>query len=166
MLTRAGAAPRPAAKVNIAINKEITACTDAKDTCSVIHNHVAEFNHVNLATAFRQLLRTPRHGVARGTVDQALRALEESALHNIENFGPQELANALHAMAKAKAHYTPTNPLVLEALERRSEAEAGTFTAQDVANTLRAYAKMGRDPGAGVMSDISAKHWSMGAEGG
>ena len=48
-------------------------------------------------------LPTQRHGVARGTVDHALRALEESALHNIEDFGPRELANTLHDMAKAKA---------------------------------------------------------------
>ena len=142
-----GAALRPAAKVNIAINKEITACKDVQDLCSLIQNRVIEFNHVNVATAFRKLLLTPRHGVARGTVDQGLRALEESALHNIGDFGPQALANTLHAMAKAKAHYTPTNPLVLEALERRAEAVADTFNAQGVANLLWAYATMGRAPG-------------------
>jgi hypothetical protein len=143
----AGAARRPAAKVNIAINKEITACKDVQDLCSLIQNRVIEFNHVNVATAFRKLLLTPRHGVARGTVDQGLRALEESALHNIGDFGPQALANTLHAMAMAKAHYTPTNILVLEALEGRAEAVAGTFNAQGVANTLWAYARMGREPG-------------------
>ena len=136
------AAPRPAEKVNIAINKEIMACNDVQDLCSVIQNRVIEFNHVNVATAFRKLLLTPRHDAARGTVDQALRALEESALRNIGDFGPQPLANTLHAMAKAR--YTPTNPLVLEALDRQVEALAGTFNAQDVANTLWSYATMGR----------------------
>ncbi len=46
---------------------------------------------------------------------QVLRALEESALHNIKDFGPQALAGTLHAMAKVQ--YS-TDPLVLEALER------------------------------------------------
>ena len=144
----AGAAPRPTAKVWIAINKQITACKDVKDLCSVIQNRVTEFNHVNFATAFCKLLQTPRHGVAGGTVDQALRSLEESALHNIEDFGPQELANTLHAMAKR--NYIPTNSRVIEALERQVEELAGTLNAKDVANMLWAYAKMGRKPGAGL----------------
>jgi hypothetical protein len=36
-------------------------------------------------------------------------------------------------------------------LEGRAEAVAGTFNAQEVANTLWAYATMGREPGAGMM---------------
>jgi hypothetical protein len=143
--------------VNIAINKDFTACKDVQDLCSLIQNRVIEFNHVNVATAFRKLLLTPRDGVSRGTVDQGLRALEESALHNIKDFGPQALANTLHAMAKAKAHYTPTNPLVLEALEGRAEAVAGTFEAQGVANALWAYARMGQEPGAGLMRKLEGR---------
>jgi hypothetical protein len=144
-------------KVNIAINKEIMACNDVQDLCSVIQNRVAEFNHVNGATAFRKLLLTPRHGVARGTVDRALRALEESTLHNIGDFDQQTLASTLHAMAKAKAHYTPTNPLVLEALEGRAEAVAGTFNSQAVANTLWAYATMRREPKEGLMRALEGR---------
>ena len=93
---REGGGREGAVKVNIAINKEIMACNDVQDLCSVIQNRVAEFNHVNGATAFRKLLLTPRHGVARGTVDQTLRALEESTLHNIGDFDQQALANTLH----------------------------------------------------------------------
>jgi hypothetical protein len=100
----AGAAPRPAAMVNIAINKDFTACKDVQDLCSLIQNRVIEFNHVNVATAFRKLLLTPRHGVARGTVDQGL------------------------------GGGGPGGPHV---------------QAQGVANTLWAYATMGREPGAG-----------------
>jgi len=40
---------------------------------------------------------------------------------------------------------------------RELEGRAGTFNAQDVANTLWAYATMGRKPGAGVM-----RGWSGG----
>jgi hypothetical protein len=58
----------------------------------------------------------------------------------------------MHAMAKA--HYTPTNPLVREALEQQAEALAGSFNAQEVANTLWAYATMRREPGAGAMREL------------
>jgi len=34
---------------------------------------------------------------------------------------------------------------------------AGTFNAQDVANTLRAYATMGREPGAGLMRELEGR---------
>jgi hypothetical protein len=44
--------------------------------------------------------------------------------------------------------------LFLTALEGQAEALTGTFKAQDMANTLWAYAKMGREPGAGMMSAL------------
>ena len=34
---------------------------------------------------------------------------------------------------------------------------AGTFNAQDVANTLRAYATMGREPGAGLRRELEGR---------
>jgi hypothetical protein len=42
-------------------------------------------------------------------------------------------------------------------LEGRAEALAGTFNAQNVANTLWAYATMGREPGAGVMRGLEGR---------
>jgi len=42
----------------------------------------------------------------------------------------------------------------MRGLEGRAEAVAGTFTAQGVANTRRAKAKMGRAPGAGAMRGL------------
>jgi len=78
---------------------------------------------------------------------QALQALEAAALLTIDVFGPQELANTLHAMAKA--HCTPTNPLVLEALEQQAETLAGTFNEKHVANTLWAMRRWGGSPGKG-----------------
>jgi len=41
-----GAAPRPAERVNIAINKHIMTCEDVGDLCSLIQNRVAELNNV------------------------------------------------------------------------------------------------------------------------
>jgi len=42
-------------------------------------------------------------------------------------------------------------------LEGRAEAIAGTLTAQDVANTLWAYATMGCQPGAGLMRELEGR---------
>jgi hypothetical protein len=89
-----------------------------------------------VATAFRKLLSNRRDGVPSWGVERALQTLEQAALRTINVFGAREIANTMHAMAKA--HYTPAAPLVLEALENQAEAEAvaGTFKAQEVANTL------------------------------
>ena len=43
----------------------------------------------------------------------------------------------------------------------RSEALAGTFNAQEVANTLWAYATMGREPGAGLMRELEGRAEAM-----
>jgi len=90
--------------------------------------------------------------VPRAAADRpgALRQLEAAALAN--DFQPQEIANTLHALAKAR--YAPSDPRLLEALERQAEAVAGTFKAQEVANTLWAYATLGRAPGAGLMAGL------------
>jgi hypothetical protein len=45
----------------------------------------------------------------------------------------------------------------MRGLEGRAEALAGTFNAQEVANTLWAYATMGREPGAGVMRGLEGR---------
>jgi len=42
-------------------------------------------------------------------------------------------------------------------LEMRAEKVAGTFKAQDVANTLWAYATMRREPGAGLMRELEGR---------
>ncbi len=59
---------------------------------------------------------------------------------------------------------------LIRAFEGRTEALADTFNLQDVANTLWAYATMGREPGAGLMSAGGAGGGSGGhvqdAEGG
>jgi hypothetical protein len=70
------AAAQAAARANIEINRQIVACEDPTELCALIQARVAEFNHVNVATAFRRLLQTRRQGVSRAAVDQALRQLE------------------------------------------------------------------------------------------
>jgi hypothetical protein len=63
----------------------------------------------------------------------------------------------MHSMAKA--HYTPTNPLVPEVLEQQAEAPAGTFNTQEAANTLWTFATMGREPGAGMMRELQQREY-------
>ena len=48
-------------------------------------------------------------------------------------------------------------------LEGLAEAVAGTFNTQDVANTLWAYATIGREPGARVMRELEG--WAEAVEG-
>jgi hypothetical protein len=42
-------------------------------------------------------------------------------------------------------------------LDGRAEALTGTFNAQNVANTLWAYATMGQSPGAGLMGELEGR---------
>ena len=64
----------------------------------------------------------------------------------METFQPQQIVNVLHIMAKNRY-----KSCLLPALERRAEATAGKFSSEEVANTLWAFATMGRDPGERVM---------------
>ena len=141
----------------IEINQHITRSEDAGEVCDLVETCAAEFNHVNVATAFRKLLqqRGGRDGASRGRVEPALRTLEQAAVRTIEDFGSQAVANTLHAMAKAR--YRPVDPGVWPALEGRAEAVAPTMNAQDVANTLWAYATMGRAPSAGLMRGLEGR---------
>ena len=62
-----------------------------QELCELIHASSTQFNHVNVATAFRRVLQMPRRGVSQDTVAQSLRTLEESALQNIHDFGSQAI---------------------------------------------------------------------------
>ena len=79
-----------------------------QELCELIHASSTQFNHVNVATAFRRVLQIPRRGVSQDTVAKALRALEESAMQNIHDFGSQQIANTLHIMAKQRYYEQST----------------------------------------------------------
>ena len=129
-----GGGGQGAARYNIQLNQQIAACESTREVCSLIEEHAAAFNHVNVATAFRKLLQAPRAGMPRGVVEHSLEALEQRALQTMEDFGPQAIANTLHMMAKKR--YRPANTALLPALEGRLRAVAGESTPQDIANTL------------------------------
>ena len=88
-------------------------------------------------------------------MERALQALEAAALRTIDAFGAQHVSNTLHIMAKSR--YRPWDRTLVPELEGRAEAVAGTFKAQEVANTLWAYATMGRAPGAGMMRELEGR---------
>jgi hypothetical protein len=119
---------RTSKQFSIELNKQIMKIIDTRELCSFNSTRAAELNHVNVATASRKILQKPRSGFQQA-VERALQALEESALQNMEDFGPQEIANTAHIMAKQR--YEPTEPLRLE-LERRAEAISGEFNSQDI----------------------------------
>ena len=85
-------------------------------------------------------------------MERALQALEAAALRRIDAFEAQSVANILHIIAKTR--YRPRDQSLFPQLEGRAEAVAGTFKAQEVANTLWAYARMGRAPWAGLMREL------------
>jgi hypothetical protein len=62
-----------------------------------------------VATALRKLLQGPPHVLPTDKLVEALHTLEERALHQIQDFGPQELASTLHIVAKKR--YRPSKVL-------------------------------------------------------
>ena len=153
--TNRGSGGQGAARYNVQLNQQIAACESTREVCSLIEEHAAEFNHVNVATAFRKLLQAPRAGMPRGVVEHSLEALEQQALQTMEDFGPQAIGNTLHIMAKKR--YRPANAALLPALEGRLRAVAGESKPQAIANTLWAYATLGKRPGAGVVGALEGR---------
>ena len=94
---------------NILLNKRISSSRDTGELCNIISTHAKEFNHVNVATALRKLLQGPPHVLPADKIVEALHTLEERALHQIQDFGPQELSSTLHIVAKKR--YRPSQVL-------------------------------------------------------
>jgi len=137
------------------LNHNIQDCGSTGELCELIEAHAEEFDHINVVTAFRKLLQSRRDGVPRGLAERATQVLEAAAMRHMHTCDAQHVANLLHIMAKTR--YRPWDPTLFPKLEGRAEALAGTFNAQDVANTLWAYAAMGREPGAGLMRVLEGR---------
>jgi len=71
---------RRAQKLNIELNKRISSIDSMQELCELIHARSTQFDHVNVATAFRKVLQMSRRGGSEDTVAKALRTLEDSAL--------------------------------------------------------------------------------------
>ena len=76
---------RSSQQFNIELNKQVMRISDTRELCDFVSTHAAEFNHVNVATTFRQILKKP--GIPPKSLAQVLQTLEESALQNMQDFG-------------------------------------------------------------------------------
>jgi hypothetical protein len=61
----------------------------------------------------------------------------------------------------AKSRYRPCNRTLVPKLGGRAEALAGSLNAQGMANTLWAYAAMGREPRAGVIQALEGREEAL-----
>lgn len=76
-------------RYNSQLNREISACGSAQEVCACIEARAAEFDHVNVATAFRKFLMTRRDAMPSAATGSAMRKLEESALRKVADFDAQ-----------------------------------------------------------------------------
>jgi hypothetical protein len=77
------------------LNKPILSIANMQGLCDLINASSTQFNHVNVATAFRKVLQISRSGVLQDSVAKALQTLEDTALHTMKTFGSQGIANTL-----------------------------------------------------------------------
>ena len=78
------------------LNRRILECRSAEEVCQLVEAHGAEFDHVNVATAYRRVLQSRRgDGGPRGAVEGALRELEASAVRMMDVFEARQIANTL-----------------------------------------------------------------------
>ena len=142
--------------LNIELNRQILASTDANVLCDIVASNATDFNATNVATALRKVLLLPRNLVAMKkldeTVEKALQTLEGCALRNMQEFEPKGLSDTLHIMAKTKY----SNITLLHALVRRTEETAADFNAKDVANTLCALATISKMKGSECKQGFSS----------
>ena len=62
------------------LNRRILECRSAEEVCQLVEAHGAEFDHINVATAYRRVLQSRRDGGPRGAVEGALQELASPAL--------------------------------------------------------------------------------------
>ena len=152
---RAPTGGKSASRAYIELNQQITRLGSAGELCELIEARSAEFNHVNVSTAFRKLLSAGRAGVHPTARSTALHKLEKCAMSTMADSNSQGVANILHIVAKTR--HRPSNHEFLATLDARVEEVARECNSQGVANTLWAYATMGRRPGERVLGALDAR---------
>ena len=75
--------------------------SDTKELCDFVSTYATEFNHVNVTTAFLQVLKKP-WGAPPKLLAQAIQTLVESAVQNMQDFGDQQIANTLQLAGGCK----------------------------------------------------------------
>ena len=135
----------------IQLNKDIIAASKAghfDHLCALVQGNWQNFNAVNAATAYKELLlmRTgpgPLGGASAvaNTSCSSYDILESAIVEqHLSAFSARDCANVLYAMAKTTRRVP--RPHVMHALQRRSAQTAAALSAQGLANTLWAYSTM------------------------
>ena len=65
-----------------------------RELCSLVETTLAEFNHVNVVTAFRKILLTRCDGVSRVMAEQALQSLEQCSRDNTQKIRDMSRKNS------------------------------------------------------------------------
>ena len=146
------------------ITEEVMRARSADVLLTLIQHHHREMDPVNANAAWRKLLLGGLQQDKRWLeavevlVARALALLESEErgrCFNHNRFGPREISNWLHALAKSGAHDTvETSDLLLAALERRALATMPAWNGQDVGNFLWAFATMARKPSPSLLAAV------------
>jgi len=152
---------------HIQLNQDLIAAAksdNGEQLCALVNAQWQDFNAVNAATAYQKLLlmriaRDPRRqqdvGEGRNSARDEVLAILEPALckQHIPMFGARQCANTLHTLAKTRRR--PPYADMLRALEAQALVVRGDFNAQNIANTLWAFATLGFRPSKALLVGLT-----------
>ena len=154
-----------------AVNDEIMRLRSVEQLCVFVAYNVQEMDHVNINTAWRRLLLPqgkPERNLTAALlplVDRAVNLLLRRALSLLRSqdihpqreargFGPREMSNMLHALAKGGRRFCSLSEALVAAFEHRSLACIQEWNGQDIGNTLWAYATLRRAPATPLLDEL------------
>ena len=143
---------------------------EGRQLCALVAARWKDFNAVNAATAYRSLLlmRTSRDHGQQQVAGQALHSAHEEVQdvleqvlceQHVQRFGARQCSNILHTLAKTRRQRPCEN--ILGALEARALEVQGDFNPQNIANTLWAFATLGKQPDDRLVVGLTARAVEM-----
>ena len=128
--------------------------------CHFIATHATELAPAGVGIAFRQVLQLAGCGtvgaVVNVTVQHALDTLAQGVMRRIEVFQPLRISVMLHSMVRNFTVCARYKTSLLSELERRAETTSEEFKALEIANSLRAFAKLEAKPGEQLMDNLAS----------
>ena len=166
-----------------AVNDEIMRVRSMEQLCFFVAYNVQEMDPVNINTAWRRLLLPhgkPERNITAAAlplVDRTVNMLMRRALSlllrgqdsqphhdasgQLRTFGPREMSNMLHALAKSGRRFCSLSEALVAAFEQRSLACIQEWNGQDIGNTLWAYATLRRAPAPPLLEALQGKAVQM-----
>jgi len=152
---------------HIQLNRDLMAAAKSgagEQLCALVAKRRQDFNTVNAATAYQQLLRMrtkrdtrrlPDAGHAPHSARDEMLAILELVLceQHIPVFGARECANTLHTLAKTRRRQPCED--VLCALEAWALVVRDDFNPQDISNMLWAFATLGLQPSKALLAGLT-----------